>query len=127
MSGGSSKSSSTSNTSYQTVNSTLEGENPISIINSDGVEVYATDHNAIAGALEFAENALGSVESISRDSNSAVKSAYSGASSLLNKQVATIREFAETLKLGDTESKKWLTIVLVVAVALVLIVGFIWR
>lgn len=127
MSGGSSKSSSQSNTTYNTVNSTVDGENPISIINSDGVEVYATDYGAVAGALEFAESALGDVASITKDSNNAVSKAYSSASGMVDKQVAVIKDFAQTLKLGDSESTKWLIITLIVAVALVMIVAFLWR
>lgn len=127
MSGGSSKSSSTSTntTNHRTINASLDGESPVSVIDSEGVEIYQTDYEAVKNALAFAETALDDVRQISAASSKSVGDAYDKATGLVNSQVGIVSDLAKTLKIGDTESIKWLMIVVVIAVV-VIFVAFFW-
>lgn len=131
--GGKSSSKSSSNTSYTTLNTSLEGESPVAIIDSSGVEVQVTDHAAIAEAFNFAENALDTVdESLGFAEDAAARSsaqaskAYESANDLVNEQVGAIKELATSLKLGNSALRNWIVIIGIIAILLGVVAYFIW-
>ncbi len=127
MSGGSSKSSSrtTNTTNNRTINASLDGESPVSVIDSEGVEIYQTDYDSISKSFDLVESALDDVRQISAASSKSVGDAYDDATQLVNSQVGIVSDLAKTLKIGDTESIKWLMIAVVIAVV-VIFVAFFW-
>ena len=102
--GGSSSSSTASNTSNRTNN--IQTESGLQIVESAGASIVMTDHDAI-------ELSFDAIEEISQDSFGfaseaigAVNDANERIETINNKAIGTIKDFAETLKTGDLKTTK---------------------
>lgn len=116
----SSQSSNTTHTEYHTLNTSLEGETQVAVVNSDGVEVLYTDHGAIASALSFADETMAkAVQTTER--------AYGGAKSMLSEQVGVIQELARSVNSGGKEELFTLTAWLIGLIALVVVAVMVWK
>jgi len=119
--GGSSKSSTSSETENKTNNAS--NESGVQIVGSDGNSVVMTDHDSVklsfsaieelsSDAFDFAESAMGSVE----NANERIESSSSEA-------LGTLKDFAEELKVGEQKTTKTIYLAGVGVIGLV-ILGF---
>ena len=117
-----SKSSSTKATTYDTttntVNSTLSGQNNYQVANSSGADVTFTDQGAIHEAFGFADT-------VAQGANKTINSALSSVSANTDKTVSALKEFATQLTVGDYAGTRYIAFAVIAAVVIVAAL-FVW-
>jgi len=95
--GGSSKSSTTSDTSTETNN--VQTESGLQIVDSAGSSIVMTDHDSVALSFQAIENVVS-------DAIESVDSSNERIQQINNETIGTLKDFAENLKVGDLKITK---------------------
>lgn len=85
----------------------------------NGVEIVTTDYGAVKSAFDAFENVVKTNDASSRRTLDAI-------SKNTDNTVATLKDFAQTLKVGDIEGSKYIAYAIIAAVMIILVV-YIWK
>lgn len=102
--GGSSSSSTSSNTSNRTNN--LSNESGIQISESNGNSLVVTDHDSVELSFDGINNTVTKAFDFGEEALDRATSANEQAVKINQQALGTVKDFAETLKTGDSQTTK---------------------